>query len=94
MINADGRVSGTVDMAMAVFINSYLYEKTKTIDDINSETNEEALTYAANCRQAVRSLIELNEQCKSMSAKGDHRAASIVKAKGCDHSNFSSLLHK
>lgn len=91
MINADGRVSGTVDVAMAVFLNSYLYEKTKTINDINSETNEESLTYAANCRQAVRSLIELNEQRKSMSAKGDRRAASIVKAKGWDKSKFIVL---
>lgn len=91
MINADGRVSGTVDVAMAVFINSYLYEKTKTTADINSETNQDALSYAASCRQAVRSLIDLNEQRKSMSAKGDHKAAKIVKEHGWDKSKFIVL---
>lgn len=78
MINADGRVTGSVDTAMDVFISSFGYETFKVSNPKMADK------YLARCRKAVRDLVEINEERKGMSAKGDRKAMSIIKEHGWD----------
>lgn len=88
MVNASGRVQGTVDAAMEVFLNSFWYEESKTAEDFSFERNEKAKEYASACRQAVINLVSINEERKKMSAEGDRIAASLVQSNGWDKKKF------
>lgn len=88
MINASGRVQGTVDAAMDVFLNSFWYEESKTADDFSLERNPDALAYAEKCRIAVQHLMDINEERKKLSAEGDRIASIVVHANGYDTKKF------
>ena len=82
IINASGRVQGTVDAAMELFLNSFWYEEAKTTDNFSFERNEDAKKSALACRQAALNLISINEERKKLSADGDRIAANLVQENG------------
>lgn len=88
MINASGRVLGTVDLVMQAFLESFAYgvEAEKCMQEgkayLFGPTREE------QCRKAVQKLIEVNEERKMMSAEGDKIAAEIIEKSGYQEDKF------
>lgn len=99
MVNADGRVTGSVDLVMRALMDSYWYGKTLPESKdflLNLGYTEERVAsmhdqLLEDCRKTIVELRSVNERRKAMSANGDEKAVKAVKENGWTSSKFIVL---